>query len=285
MPNLNRTNGASLLAPEEVADLVWKPAARQSVALATGSVRPTNRSSVRIPVVLSNPSAGWVDEGSPIPIDAGSFGHIDVAPTKVAAIVPATSEEVADAEVDVLATVGEALVQDLATKIDAAWFGALASPAQSGLAALAAAPGSEVQTVSAGSAFTNLDPFAEAAAKIETAGGQVSAFIASPTTALALAKIKAGTGSQVPLLAPGQDPAQPTRRLVEGRPLYVSTAVPNGTVWAYDGSVAHVVLREGGDLTVDRSVFFTTDQVAIRLVCRVGFGFSVPSRIVKITTS
>ena len=284
---LTRTTngGASLLAVEQVAELVWKPARRASVALSTATVRTSDRASVRVPIVLSNPSTGWVDESSPLNVSDGTFGAITITPTKLAAIAIASSEEVSDGEVDVLQTLGEALVDDLATKIDTAWFGALASPAQSGLAALAAANGSEVAVVDAGASFANLDAFAEGASKIEAAGGQVSAFVASPTTALALSKIKAAVGSNVPLLAASGDPSQPTRRTLHGVPLFVSPAVANGVVWGYDSAATHVVLRQDAELTVDRSVRFTTDEVAVRLVSRVGFGFSLPGRIVRIATS
>ncbi|WP_180357648.1 phage major capsid protein [Streptomyces sp. NP160] len=282
---LNRTSGAPLLAPEQVAELVVRPLVAESVALRTATFRQTDRSEYRIPVMSALPGGGWVDEASPIDLTDASFTSVVVRPTKVAAISVVSSEEVDDAEIDPLNALGDGLVAKLAQNLDGAWFGDLPAPAQAGLQALAAANGSEVQTVSAGSNFTSLDPFAEAASKIEQAGGQVTSFVAGPTTALSLAKIKAATGSQVPLLAPNSDAAQPTRRTIEGRPLYVSAAVPAGVVWALDGSTSFVVLRKGATLDVDRSAFFSTDQVALRLTCRVGFGYAAPSRIVRIATS
>ncbi|GAA4685121.1 hypothetical protein GCM10025780_34330 [Frondihabitans cladoniiphilus] len=54
-------------------------------------------------------------------------------------------------------------------------------------------------------------------------------------------------------------------------PYIVSPHVLSGTVWGIPKSRAFRVLRE--DVSVDESVFFTSDQVAIRGVARVGFGF------------
>lgn len=282
---LNRNNASPLLSPAQVEALVVRPLAAASAAAQLSTITVTDRAEVHFPTVLADPSAAWVDEASPIPLTQPVFGNVVAAPTKIGAIVVVSSETIEDSEIDPVEATGQGLVRDLARKLDLAYFGAQAAPAPSGLAALAAASGSEVQTVSAGASFTNLDAFAEGASLIEAAGGEVTGWATNPTTALALAKIKTGAGANTPLLAPGQDAAAPTRRTLEGRSLFISAAIPNGVVWGIDASTSHLVIRREARLDVDRSSFFTTDQVALRLTARMALAFTAPSRVVKITTS
>lgn len=67
---------------------------------------------------------------------------------------------------------------------------------------------------------------AEAQSLAETVGANISAFVARPTDALALAQVQAAPLNS-PLL--GQDPTQPTRRQIFGVPLHVSSSVTAGT--------------------------------------------------------
>jgi hypothetical protein len=45
------------------------------------------------------------------------------------------------------------------------------------------------------------------------------------------------------------------------------------------------VVRQDAQVESDRSVFFTSDRVAVRATLRVGFGFPSPAAIVKIATT
>ncbi len=128
---------------------------------------------------------------------------------------------------------------------------------------------------------TNLDFAAQAMSKIEQAGASCTAFVTSPATALALATIKTGTGFKAPLLGP--DATSATSRSLLGVPLFVSRFVAADTVWALDGSRTWIVVREDATVETDKSVFFTSDRVAVRAVCRVGFAFPHPASICKIT--
>ena len=57
-------------------------------------------------------------------------------------------------------------------------------------------------------AFADLDAFAEAISLAETVGATVTSFVTSPATALALAKVKTGTGSNArcSVMTPPQRP-------------------------------------------------------------------------------
>jgi hypothetical protein len=91
---------------------------------------------------------------------------------------------------------------------------------------------------------------AEAQSLAETVGANISAFVAHPTDALALAQ-----GQAAPLNSPllGQDPTQPTRRQIFGVPLLVSSSVTAGYVWAPDGSRNYVVIRWDASVVADTS--------------------------------
>lgn len=271
------TPNAGPILPEEVSALVVQPVTRESVAMQTATVVTTGSHTFRIPRVTEDPTAAWVAEGAEITPDDMTLDEIDVTPSKVAGLTIISRELADDSDPAANNVVGDGLARDIARKVDAAFFGALASPAPSGLGALAG-----TTPVAAGVAFANLDPFAEAMSEAEQLGATLTAFVANPADALALAQLKDATGSNRPLL--GVDPTQPTRRTIFGVPLYVSADVTAGTVWGYDRDKVWIVLRDDAKIEVDRSVFFTSDRVAIKATMRVGFAFTQPATVVEITT-
>ena len=276
------SNVAALLRPEQVADLLVKPVLALSVAAhpEVARVVRTTSTTLRIPMVNADPVAAWVTEGQEIGVSDATIAELDVTPSKLAGLTLITNELAADSSPEAAQVVGDGLARDIARKLDAAFFGNLAAPAPAGIEALPTTAGN-VQTVAAGTAFADLDPFAEAQALAENVGATVTAFVANPTDALALATLKGGTGMNSPLL--GQDPSQPTRRQILGVPLLVSPAVTAGHVWALDGSRNYVVLREDATVTVDPSPFFTSDRTAVRAVMRAGLGWAHPAAVVRIT--
>lgn len=183
-----------------------------------------------------------------------------------------------DSSPSALAVVGDGLARDISRRIDQAAFAGLSSPAPAGLSTL-----SGVQTYVNASAFANLDFAAQAISKAETVGATVTAFVTSPATALALATIKQATGSNQPVL--GVDATSATSRSILGVPLYVSQYVAANTLWAVDASRMWLVVRDNATVETDKSVFFTSDRVAVRATMRAGFGFVHPQSVVKVTTS
>jgi HK97 family phage major capsid protein len=270
-------NGGPIL-PEEVSALVVQPVTSASVATQTATVVMTGSHTFRIPRVTEDPTAAWVAEGAEITPDDMTLDEIDVTPSKVAGLTIISRELADDSDPAANNVVGDGLARDIARKVDAAFFGALASPAPSGLGALTG-----TTAVAAGTAFTNLDPFAEAMSEAEQLGATLTAFVANPADALTLAQLKDASGSNRPLL--GVDPTQPTRRTIFGVPLYVSPDVTAGTVWGYDRAKVWVVMRDDAKIEVDRSVYFTSDRVAIKATMRVGFAFPHPATVVEITTA
>jgi HK97 family phage major capsid protein len=174
--------------------------------------------------------------------------------------------------------VGDGLARDIARRIDQAAFAGLAAPAPAGLTTL-----SGVQTYVNASAFGNLDFAAQAISKAETVGATITAFVTSPATALALATVKTATGSNQPVL--GQDATSATGRMILGVPLLVSQYVAANTLWAVDSSRVWLVVRDDATVEADRSVFFTSDRVAVKATMRAGFGFVHPQSVVRVTTA
>ncbi len=125
-----------------------------------------------------------------------------------------------------------------------------------------------------------MDWAAEAISRAETVGATVTAFVAGPAVALALAKIRQATGSNQPVL--GTDATSATGRRVLGVPLHVSPYVAADTLWAIDSSRVWLVVRDDAAVEADRSVFFTSDRVAVKATMRAAFGFVHPQALVKV---
>ena len=199
-----------------------------------------------------------------------------MTPPKVAGLTIVSREMADDSDPAAAQVVGDGLARDIARRIDQAAFAGLASPAPAGLSTL-----SGIQSYVNAGAFGNLDFAAEAISKAETVGATVTGFVAGPATALALAKVKTRTGSNQPVL--GSDATSATSRQVLGVPLYVSEFVAANTLWAVDRTRVWLVVRDDATVEADRSVFFTSDRVAVKATMRAGFGFVHAASVVKVT--
>jgi HK97 family phage major capsid protein len=270
-----------LLTPEQVEDLLVLPVLVASVALnpLVSTVVRLTGSTYRIPKVTADPSAAWVAEGAEIPASDLTTNELVVTPSKVAGLSVITSELAEDSSPEATTEVGAGLARDIARKVDAAFFGDVAANTPSGLDSLTVGEGN-VQDIAAGTAPTNLDAFAEAQMLAGNVGANLTSFVTNPTTALVLANMKEASGSGKPLL--GADPTQPTRRVIFGVPLLTSPEAAVGTIWGMSAARVTTVVRRDAEVKADRSVFFTSDRVAVRATCRVGFGFPHTAALVRI---
>lgn len=269
----------ALLLPFEQGELIIRPIAAQSLAFdpAISTVVTTISPTYRVPVVATDPSAGWVLEGAEIPLTDATLDEVIVTPSKVAGLTVVSSELASDSNPAAAQVVGDGLARDMAQKIDAAFFGHLASPAPGGLASLT---GTHTITTSANT-WVGIDELIDGAAYVTGIGAHVTAWITSSSDAAGLAKIKALANGTVPLLQP--DPTQPSRALIQGIPLYASPHVTPGTIWGVDASRITTVVREDVLVTSDSSAFFTSDRVAIRAVARIGFAFAHAASVVQVS--
>lgn len=272
---MTTVNSTSILTQAQIAELLVAPVEAMSIAAQVARVVTITAGTFRIPVVGADPSAQWVNEGEEIPPSDATINEVEVTPAKLAGLTIITRELANDSSPAAAEVVGQGLARDIARKLDQAFFGSVPAPAPAGLGALASA---EVQ---APAQWADADPFTGAVFLAESANTMVRAWVAHPTDAMQLSQLKEATGSNRALLQP--DATAAGRRTVSGIPLLTSPYVTEGTVWGLDGEQAMVVIREDAEVETDRSVFFTSDRVAVRGIMRVGFAFPNPNAVVKIT--
>lgn len=272
-------SGGPILTAEQIGTLVVQPVLAESVATRVSTVVMTAASSYRVPVLQADPSSAWVAEGSEISPSDATFAEVDVVPAKLAGLTIISRELADDASPQAAETVGQAVARDISRQLDRAYFSSVAAPAPDGLADLA---GVTADVVS-GTAWANLDGFAAAISDAEQVGATLGYFVTNPATALELLELKDQSGSNRPLL--GNDPANPTQRVIFGVPLLVSQYVAADTVWGVPRDRCFVVVREDTRIDVSTDVYFTSDRIGIKATMRVGFAFAHPAAVVKITLS
>jgi HK97 family phage major capsid protein len=275
---LTSTPGASGVLPPDFGALVVQPTLAASIFAQVATLAMTAGRDYRIPLVTADPTARWVAEGDEIAPSDPTLDELLVTPRKVAGLTIISRELADDSTPEAAQVVGDGLARDIARRLDQAAFAGLPAPAPAGLATL-----SGVQTYVNAGAFGNLDFAAQAISKAETVGATVTAFVTSPATALALATVKQAAGSNAPLL--GTDATSATSRQILGVPLYVSQFVPPDTLYALDASRVWLVVRDDTTVEADRSVFFTSDRVAVKATMRAAFGFVHPQSVVRVTTA
>lgn len=287
MATFTSAAGIGGILPEQYGQLIIEPLRQQSLALdpRVSTTVTTGSHEFHVPVVRQDLTAAWVAEGAEIDESDAGFDEIVVTPSKIAGLSFISSELAKDSNPDAQTIIANSLVQQLSNGVDSAFFGNLASPAPKGLDSLTAFTSSKdgVTLVSAGATITNLDPFAEAISAAEQRGAGITSFVTDPATALKLSQLKVGTSSNQPLL--GVDATNGTQRQVLGVPVLVSQFVKAGVVYGLDASKVFSVVRQQVELAKSDQVRFTSDQVGIRAIARVGFAFPVQKTIVRITTT
>ncbi|CAM2884991.1 phage capsid protein [Mycobacterium intermedium] len=275
----NTSTFASILTPEQVGELVIQPLIVNSVAGQVLTPVTTSSHEYRIPVVTDDPSASWTAEGEEIDVSDAGIDEELVTPKKLAALTVITRELANDSSPAAVDVVGQGIVRDLIRKTDQALFTATTPDGPGGIPGI-----SGVSTVDAEGDYANIDPFSDAVYTAEQHNGVITAFVTNPATAMKLARLKSGTDLNTPLLQ--ADPTMPGKRQILGIPLLTSPYVTtvDDTVWAVPKAMAYMVIREAAEVEADRSVFFTSDRVAVRAILRIGFGFPNPAAIVRITT-
>jgi HK97 family phage major capsid protein len=111
MASLTSTAGP-ILSPEQVAALVIKLLIDESVAAQVSTVISTSSHDLRVPIVDTDPTAGWVAEGAEIGVSDPVLSEITVTPKKLAGLVVVSNELAADSSPAALQVVGDGLVRD-----------------------------------------------------------------------------------------------------------------------------------------------------------------------------
>lgn len=127
--------------------------------------------------------------------------------------------------------------------------------------------------------LVSLDPVIDLMTTIETAGGHPTDIITDPETWATIRKLKAATGSNMPLIGTA---AQNLERNLFGCNVYVSSDMPADTLLVADRR-AVISVTGGVELTTSSDVFFDSDTIARRLVWRIGWDIVHPERVGKLT--
>ncbi|WP_020077203.1 phage major capsid protein [Cryocola sp. 340MFSha3.1] len=267
----------SIFNTHEAGPLIIEPLQAASLAIQLTTNVETEGNDYRIPVITDDPSAAWLNENEEIPLSEQAADQEIVTPAKVAGLSVISNELANDTHPEAHALIGEGLARDIGRKVDAAFFGPVPSAGSPQPRGLTAVQG--VQVITADPA-AGTDAFVDALAAAESAGSTVDAWVTDPATAKALAKLKQGQGSNLPLFGTGA--ANGIQRDVLGVPLHVCQYMTPGTAWGIPKARTFTVLRQDVTIDVDRSRYFEFDQTAIRAVLRIGYGFPHAEALVKI---
>ena len=128
-------------------------------------------------------------------------------------------------------------------------------------------------------ALTSLDPLIDLITELETEGATPSDMVTDPATWATIMKLKAGDGSNLPLVGA---PAQTTQRTLFGCTVHVTPDVPANTLLVADRR-ALISVTGTVQVAVSDDVFFNSDTIARRLIWRIGWDAVHPERLGKLT--
>lgn len=272
-------NGATAVTLTEQSDKFLREALETyGVASQVTTIVNTISDEIAFPRIASTNDVAWATEGAELDTHDLTFDDVVVRPSKVGAVTTITNEVMADVSAGsgMASMVMDSLTSKIAKAVDAAFFGALPAPAPAGLEAQTG-----VTVINAGAAFTNADPFVEAVAVAQGRNANLTAWVANPSDALALGKIRKADGSNEPLLMSSAVDGKVVT-LVAGVPLLTSPEVTPGHVYGIPASRVYLVQRAGAEIKTSTDALFSSDRTMIRGTARFGFGFVDPESIVRI---
>lgn len=225
--------------------------------------------------MATDPTAAWTPEGENINTSDATINELDVTPKKLAGLTIVSNELANDSDPSAVGIVGQGLVRDLQTRLDAAYFGTTVANGPNGLESLTG-----ITDVFPANSLDDLDWAIEGISAAEQVGASLGAFIGHPVTVEAILKARVADTYNQTLLA--ADPSSPTKRSVYGVPLFSSPHVVEGRIWGIDKTKVFVVIRAGASVVTDSSAYFSSDRVAVRCTLRVGFAFPHEAALVSI---
>ena len=279
------------VSPPELSDYLFQKLRPTSVALRSGiATLSTMRESIQWPMLTTDITPGFVAEGTQIPETDPGFATLTATPRKIAARTVVNNEVIDDSDPSITDALTAHLGTLIALKLDLAIYqGDGTNNSIVGLRNIAG-----LQTISMGtngSAFTNLDPFAQAIGQLQTANAPGPyAIVMHPSTWQALSMLKEGTGYNRPLLE--QFPVNAPQPSIYGCPVYVSSQISvadtQGTTttatsaYVYAPSQVVLVRRQDFSAQLDRSRLFDMDQSEMRGTLRADLLVPNPSAVVRI---
>lgn len=277
MAILDANLGGALRAVDtgQLVEIPWRAT---SVALATTTVVETTSSEWRAPTLDTDVTASFVDENESVTPSDPSLDECRVTPKALAALTRVSNEAIDDSTPASLGIISASIIRALAFETDKAFTAVSTTKGPAGLGSLV---GNGAQTVPVVGTIDSLDPFIEAAGKLEAHGAKASVFIADSRTWTALQLLRQFDGtdltSNVPLL--GADPTAPQGKSIQGIPCYSlrEGVLPVGEVWTYDSSRVFSVIRSGVTLETSREFYFDARATAVIASTRLAFAFADPA--------
>ena len=264
------TANTSELTAEQVQKILVQPLEEQSQFLAAGPrIFDTNGSQVRIPKMGGATSPSWHGENELIDEQDPDFDEIVLLPSTMKSVKTLTrySNEMARQSVVALdAALKDRLVRDVASTLDAQFFGAAGDGTTQPKGILA---WDDTQKVDATGAELGLDVLLDAWGKALSANVDITKlrWIMRPDAFTALRKIKQGTGSNQYVLTP--DATQDGVFRLFGSPVTITSRLPE------DEGAESIVLADFSQIAVARDqaptvkildqTFGDYDQQAIRV--------------------
>jgi HK97 family phage major capsid protein len=265
--------------PSEFATQAWDRLAAQAVFLQTGvRVVTTNRDSLVLPRITSDPTAAWTNEGSPITASDPGGDTVTAVPRKLAGLTQVSNETLADSSPSVYEIIAATLVRSIALKFDKGAFeGTGTAPEIRGLANV-----SGIQTSVGGA--PDLDDVVQAIEFLQNENATPGALVMHPRAWTDYLRIKEATGSNKPVLQDSAGSAsQAVRPMIFGIPVYVSSQLDPNLAYCFDPSQVVVVRREDVRVETDSSRLFNSDQSEVRAIMRVDVVVPNPKAVVVMT--
>lgn len=273
---LNESAVPDSILPVDVNTLLLDGIRADSLVIRSGvRVITTNNASLAVPRLSALPTAVWAAEGASLLTNDPVLAEGVTTPSKVGGVIVVSRELAEDSTPDAVDLVGRALSESLSRAIDSAFF------VGTGVGAIPAGLGTVTPGVTIAAAPIGLDPLVSAVVNMAALRGQARAFYMNHLTYLRLAAVRQGTGSNVSLV--NTDASAGLNFNLLGLPVFISEDVPANVVYVLDTQRTLVVMRSQITVEKDKSVRFTTDEVAVKATARVGFNFSDTNGVAKVT--
>lgn len=281
------------LVPLDYQSKIWDRLVPMAVALKTGpTIISTDRKTISLPALTADAASGWVAEAGTISETDPTGQTITVTPQKVAALSKVSREFADDSNPGVVDMLLANLQRSIALSVDLGFFqGTGTSNQPTGLANTAGITVDSTTMGANGSAPTNLDFILSNLGVLNGANVDMSkvVIVMHSRTWTELTKLK---DSQNRYLLNAVQNGNAPAYSIDGVPVFISnqlsTTETQGTsnaassVYLYDASQVIVVRRETMRLETTKDAFFSTDQIGVRAISRVGFAVPNPASVVRI---
>lgn len=262
----------------QIQSLLVQPLEAASVFLASGPKIIDTHGPIRIPRIASGLTVGAVAEGATIPESSVGMDEVTMLPSTLKSfkvISRVTAEVLRSSAVALDSILKQRLTTDTAAALDTALFAG--TGATNTIRGLLSQTGVATGTLNAADPDTLLDGIGVARANEVTP----NRWFLSPADYLSIRKVKDNEGRYV--LQP--DITQDGREVLFGIPVTVTSRIPTGKAILADMSLVAVARDLAPSITVDSSVYFTTDEVALRVVCRYDLALLQPKAVTVLTAT